>query len=126
MRSKRRARRRTSPATWSRSTPPAATGTATGSASDCSSRPRLTQISQNGRVVLWQRLARGGTRRERDVSYSLRRGQGCYDLDTGADFERTGVIEMRRGIVVPQELIDEAELAESGGSHSDPLARSYQ
>jgi hypothetical protein len=77
--------------------------------------PRLTQIWQNGRVVLWQRLAPGAARQERDVSYSLRHGLGCYDRHTAGEFERTGVIEMRRGIVVPQELIDEAGLTESGG-----------
>jgi hypothetical protein len=77
--------------------------------------PRLTQISQNGRVVLWERLARGGARRERDVSYTLRHGRGCYDRHTSEEFERTGVVEMRRGIVVPQELIDETRLTESGG-----------
>jgi hypothetical protein len=77
--------------------------------------PRLTRISQNGRVAGWQRLAPGGAPREREVSYSLRHGRGCYDRHTAGEFERTGVIEMRRGIVVPKELIDEAELAESGG-----------
>lgn len=76
--------------------------------------PRLTQVSQNGRVVLWQRLAPGGAHRERDVAYSLRYGRGCYDRHTGQEFEWTGVIEMRRGIVVPKELIDEAELTSSG------------
>jgi hypothetical protein len=77
--------------------------------------PRLTRIWQNGRVVRWQRFAPAGARQERDVSYSLRHGRGCYDRHTAGEFERTGVIEMRRGIVVPQELIDEAELTESGG-----------
>jgi hypothetical protein len=85
--------------------------------------PRLTQIRQNGRVVLWQRLAPAGARRERDVSYSLRQGRGCYDRHAAGQFDRTGVIEMRRGIVVPQELIDEAELTES---RLDPPARSHQ
>jgi hypothetical protein len=77
--------------------------------------PRLTRISQNGRIVLWERLAPGGARQERDVSYSLAHGRGCYDRHTAGEFDRTGVIEMRRGIVVPQELIDEAELTQSGG-----------
>src|SRR5918992_4120923 len=77
--------------------------------------PRLTRISQNGRVVLWQRLAPASARQERDVSYSLRHGRGCYDRHTGEEFERVGVIEMRRGIVVPKELVDEAEFADSGG-----------
>ena len=40
---------------------------------------RLTQISQDGRVVLWQRLAPGGAGRESELSYSLRHGRGCYD-----------------------------------------------
>jgi hypothetical protein len=77
--------------------------------------PRLTRISQNGRVVLWQRLAPGGARRERDVSYSLRHGRGCYDRHSGEEFERVGVIEMRRGVVVPRELMHEAELDEVRG-----------
>ena len=77
--------------------------------------PRLTQIWQNGRVVLWERHEPDGARRERDVSYSLRHGRGCYDRHAAGEFERTEVIEMRRGIVVPQELIDTAELTESGG-----------
>jgi hypothetical protein len=76
--------------------------------------PRLTRITQNGRVVLWQRLAPGGARRERDVSYSLRHGRGCYDRHSGEEFERVGVIEMRRGVVVPRELMHEAELDEVG------------
>lgn len=77
--------------------------------------PRLTRISQNGRVVGWERLAPRGAPREREVSYSLRHGRGCYDRHTAGEFDRIGAIEMRRGIVVPQELIDEAELAESRG-----------
>jgi hypothetical protein len=52
--------------------------------------PRMTQIWQNGRVVGWQRLAPGAARRERDVSYSLRHGRGCYDRHTAGEFERTG------------------------------------
>jgi hypothetical protein len=76
--------------------------------------PRLTRSWQNGRVVGWQRLAPAGAGREREVSYSLRHGRGCYDRHRAAEFDRTGVIEMRRGIVVPEELIDEAELTESG------------
>jgi hypothetical protein len=77
--------------------------------------PRLTQIWQNGRIVLWERLAPGGASKERDVSYSLRHGRGCYDRHTVGEFDRTGVMEMRRSIVVPQVLIDEAELTESRG-----------
>jgi hypothetical protein len=76
--------------------------------------PRVTRISQNGRVVGWERLAPGGAGRERDVLYSLRHGRSCYDRHSGEDFERSATIEMRRGIVVPQELIEEAELDESG------------
>ena len=75
--------------------------------------PRLTKVWQNGRVVLWQRLAPASARQER--AYFLRHGRGCYDRHTAGEFERTGVIEMRRGIVVPQELIDDAELTESRG-----------
>lgn len=66
--------------------------------------PGLTVISQHGRVVLWER---------RDVSYSLSGSRRCYERHT--DFVRADLIEMRRGIVVPQELIDEAKLTESGG-----------
>jgi hypothetical protein len=76
--------------------------------------PRLTRIWQNGRVVGWQRLAPAGAGREREVSYSLRHGRGCYDRHRAGEFDRTGVIDMRRGIVAPEELIDEAELTESG------------
>jgi hypothetical protein len=71
--------------------------------------PGVTVISRRGRVLLWAR---------RDVEYALSTGRGCYERHT--DFERADLVEVRRDIVVPQALIDEAELAESGGH---PLIR---
>jgi hypothetical protein len=52
--------------------------------------PRLTRIWQKGRVVLWERLAPRGASRERDVSYSLRHGRGCYDRHPGESSSAPG------------------------------------
>jgi hypothetical protein len=60
------------------------------------------------------------------VSYSLRKDRECYQRPSGEGFERVGMIDMRRGVVVPKELLHEAELAEARGRTVDPLARSHQ
>jgi hypothetical protein len=62
--------------------------------------PGLTVIWRNGDVVVWER---------RDVSYTLRKDRRCYDRTT--EFERADARELRRDIVVPKALIEDAELA---------------
>jgi hypothetical protein len=64
--------------------------------------PGLTEISKDGRVLLWAR---------RDVEYTLRNDRRCYQRHT--EFERADLVEVRRDLVVPQ--ADDAELAEAGG-----------
>jgi hypothetical protein len=64
--------------------------------------PGLTVIRRNGDLLVWER---------RDVSYTLRKDRGCYDRTT--EFLRADARELRRDIVVPEALIEDAELAGS-------------
>ena len=57
--------------------------------------PRVTVISQRGRVMLWSR---------RDVEYTLRPVLRCYERYT--EFSRGDIAETRRDTVVPYEVDD--------------------
>jgi hypothetical protein len=75
--------------------------------------------SLNGRITGWQ---------ERRVVYALKEARGCYQRRTTSGM--VGVLEMRRGIVVPGGFVHEAELVESGGRtlvrwRSPPGERGY-
>jgi hypothetical protein len=65
--------------------------------------PRVTVISQRGRVMLWSR---------RDVEYALRPALRCYERYT--EFSRGDIAETRRDTVVPYE-VDAASVHTVGG-----------
>jgi hypothetical protein len=65
--------------------------------------PRVTVISQRGRVMLWSR---------RDVEYALRPVLRCYERHT--EFSRGDIAETRRDTVVPYE-VDAASVETVGG-----------
>ena len=65
--------------------------------------PRVTVISQRGRVMLWSR---------REVEYALRPVLRCYERHT--EFSRGDIAETRRDTVVPYE-VDAARVDTVGG-----------
>jgi hypothetical protein len=65
--------------------------------------PRVTVLSEGGRVRAWARP---------DVEYTLRRKRDCYERRT--EFSRGDIAEVRRSTVVPYE-VDDASVRTVGG-----------